>query len=143
MRRLNHLTYLDLSNNQLAGTFPEWVHSLTDLELLNLGQNRFSGEIPLVIGQRLNNLRAFFKSSLGSHGKYADLRQIYSEFLTNYYPWMEHSKDLFWVDLNRSLDNRNLPETLDAYLKAEEKYLNSIIFRNFRLDQGAMSITPD
>jgi hypothetical protein len=127
------LTYLDLSNNQLTGLFPEWVHDLRHLELLNLGQNSFSGEIPLVIGhgQRLYNLREFFNLpfQLGSHEKYSILRQSYKEFFRAHYPWMKRSKDLVWAG-----NVINFSGVLDAYLKAEANHLTSTVFQNIRRD---------
>jgi hypothetical protein len=55
MGRLNRLDFLDLSNNQLTGPFPAWAHNLRFLEILNLGQNDISGEIPLIVGEELND----------------------------------------------------------------------------------------
>ena len=129
MRRLNQLTYLDLSNNQLTGFFPQWAHDLGHLELLNLGQNYFSGEIPLIIGHRLYNLREFFNSPAGRHENYAILRHSYKEFERTHYPWMKRSKILLWA--------RNVidfTEDLDAYLKAEANHLTSTVFQNIRRD---------
>ncbi len=46
---------LDLSENELNGTIPSELGSLTNLEELNLSQNQLSGTIPLELGS-LNNL---------------------------------------------------------------------------------------
>ena len=67
------MAYLDLSNNQLTGPFPTWVHRLKKLIILNLGQNYFAGEIPFVIregyfGERpLTNIREFIRLLSTSH----------------------------------------------------------------------------
>ena len=118
------------------GHFPEWVHDLTHLELLNLGQNYFSGEIPLVIGRRLMNLRTFFNSPAGRHEKYAALRQTFKEFFRTHYPWMKRSKDLFWLESRVSWDEKILDFSgiLDAHLKAEANHLTSTVFENIRRD---------
>ena len=107
---------------------------MTHLELLNLGQNYFSGEIPLVIGRRLMNLRTFFNSPAGRHEKYAALRQTLKEFGRTHYPWMKRSKDLFWLDLSRSWNSRITTEILNEYLKAEANHLTSTVFDNIRRD---------
>ena len=130
---MTQLTYLDLSNNQLTGHFPEWVHGLTKLQLLNLGQNHISGEIPIVIGRRLMNLRTFFNSPAGRHEKYSTIRPSFKEFFRAYYPWMKRSKDLFWVDSIASW-HENFSGILDAYYKAEANQITSKLFENIRRD---------
>ena len=133
---MNQLTYLDLSNNQLTGHFPEWFHRLTHLKLLNLGQNHISGEIPLFIGRRLMNLRTFFNSPAGRHEKYAAFRQTLKEFGRTHYPWMKRSKDLFWLNSRVSWHEKNsdFSGILDAHLKAEANHLMSAVFENIRGD---------
>ena len=135
MRELNRLNYLDLSNNQLTGHFHEWVHALTHLQLLNLGQNHFSDGIPLVIGARLKNLRSFFNSPAGRHEKYSTLCQSYKEFFRAYYFWTKSSNDMFWVNPGGSWINRKLTaESLDSYLKAEANQITSKVYENIRRD---------
>ena len=133
---MNQLTYLDLSNNQLTGHFPEWVHGLTHLKLLNLGQNHISGEIPVVIGGgRLKNLRTFFNSPAGRRDKYSTLRQSYQEFFRAYYFWTKSSNDLFWVNPGGSWNDRKLTsESVDSYLKAEANQISTQVFENIRRD---------
>jgi hypothetical protein len=79
--RLNHLHFLDLSNNQLTGPFPAWAHNLRFLEILNLGQNDISGEIPLVVGEERNDGGHWFPVVLGEErveirldGQFVDFR---------------------------------------------------------------------
>jgi hypothetical protein len=45
------LYYIDLSNNQLTGTFPESFHRLRGLKHLDLGHNYITGEIPTRLGE--------------------------------------------------------------------------------------------
>jgi hypothetical protein len=131
---LNQLTYVDISNNQLTGPFPEWVHSLTRLELLNFGQNHFSGQIPLSIGGRLKNLRSFFNSPAGCHDRLKTLRESYKEFFRAYYFWTKSSNDLFWVDSTGAWNDRKFTEILNEYLKAEANQITSKVFKNIRRD---------
>ena len=53
--RSGRVVELDLSENELNGTIPSELGSLTYLEELNLSQNQLSGTIPLELGS-LNNL---------------------------------------------------------------------------------------
>ena len=53
--RNGRVVELDLSENELNGTIPSELGSLTYLEELNLSQNQLSGTIPLELGS-LNNL---------------------------------------------------------------------------------------
>ncbi len=55
--RNGRVVELDLSENELNGTIPSELGSLTYLEELNLSQNQLSGTIPLELGS-LNNLTA-------------------------------------------------------------------------------------
>jgi len=58
-RDLNNLTYLDLSNNQLAGSIPVEIGDLSNLNELWLSNNQFIGDIPPELGDlsNLTNLR--------------------------------------------------------------------------------------
>ncbi|KAL7225646.1 hypothetical protein ACSBR1_020913 [Camellia fascicularis] len=47
---LDHLSYLDLSNNQFAGLIPTCFANLSGLLLLNLRRNNFRGSIPQTFG---------------------------------------------------------------------------------------------
>ena len=134
MRELNRLKYLDLSNNRLTGNFPEWVNGLSHLRLLNLGQNHFSGQIPLSIGGRLKNLRLFFNSPEGRLDRYSILRESYKRFFRAYYFWTKSSNDLFWVDSGEIWNNIKFPQVLDAYLKAEANQITSKVFKTIRRD---------
>lgn len=55
---VTNLQALDLSNNQLNGSFPAGFKSFTELQLLNIGGNNFSGSLPTSIGNitTLNSL---------------------------------------------------------------------------------------
>jgi hypothetical protein len=48
--RLNSLTRVDLSRNQLTGTIPIGLGTRPDLAVLNLGSNRLTGTIPSAVG---------------------------------------------------------------------------------------------
>ena len=47
--RLNSLTRVDLSRNQLIGTIPIGLSTRPDLAVLNLGSNRLTGTIPIAV----------------------------------------------------------------------------------------------
>ena len=54
---LSNLTFLNLSNNRLDGSIPAQLGSLTELGTLNLKQNQLTGSIPSELGD-LSNLLA-------------------------------------------------------------------------------------
>jgi hypothetical protein len=141
---LDWLTFLDLSNNQLTGPFPEWTHNLKRLDLLNLAQNDLSGEIPLVIGEGRNdsgrpltNIRELIgllstpNSLFPLRESDKNLRRTLIRFQREY-PF-RNSIDLLWMDPGRSYwGPTNLQEVIEEYIKAEEDRLLSKIFENVR-----------
>ncbi len=51
------VTWLNLASNQLTGTIPTEIGSLTNLTSLNLGSNQLTGTIPAEIGSLTNFAR--------------------------------------------------------------------------------------
>ncbi|KAF5766919.1 putative leucine-rich repeat-containing, plant-type, leucine-rich repeat domain superfamily [Helianthus annuus] len=54
-----HLSFLDLSDNSLAGQIPDCLWNFKALKVLNLGQNKLSGRLPASIGY-LTNLEVLY-----------------------------------------------------------------------------------
>ncbi|CAH8358014.1 unnamed protein product [Eruca vesicaria subsp. sativa] len=52
--KVNSLVFLDLSSNKLAGTLPESLGALRNLQILDLSSNSFTGSIPSSIGNMLS-----------------------------------------------------------------------------------------
>ncbi|KAG2326767.1 hypothetical protein Bca52824_009495 [Brassica carinata] len=50
----NSLVFLDLSSNKIAGTLPESLGALRNLQILDLSSNSFTGSIPSSIGNMLS-----------------------------------------------------------------------------------------
>ncbi|XP_057765342.1 receptor-like protein kinase BRI1-like 3 [Salvia miltiorrhiza] len=76
------MIYLDLSYNQLSGSIPASLGSMTYLQVLNLGHNGLSGEIPSSVGGLKsagvldlshNKLQGFIPGSLGGLTFLSDL----------------------------------------------------------------------
>lgn len=118
MTNLQNLGILDLSINYFQGSFPEWVHRLEMLLILNLGQNRFSGDVPLVIGGRLKSLRDHFRPDTTRHfqEEYASLREIYMNFFKTHYRYFRDSKDFLWISNQQS--PFEYKEYVNAYIEA-------------------------
>ena len=56
MGSLTYLIFLTLSNNHLSGELPSALQNYTNIRTLDLGGNRFSGNIPASIGQTMPSL---------------------------------------------------------------------------------------
>ncbi|KAJ0240040.1 LRRNT_2 domain-containing protein [Hirschfeldia incana] len=75
----NSLVFLDLSSNKLAGTLPESLGALSNLQILDLSSNSFTGSIPSSIGNMasLKKIDLSFNAMNGnipeSLGKLAEL----------------------------------------------------------------------
>ncbi|KAG1362577.1 receptor-like protein EIX2 [Cocos nucifera] len=65
-----YLQSLHLRNNRLSGKLPSLLKNCKQLVILDLSENRFSGELPIWIGERLRSLRVlsfrtnFFNGSI-------------------------------------------------------------------------------
>ncbi|CAA3016563.1 LRR receptor-like serine threonine- kinase GSO2 [Olea europaea subsp. europaea] len=55
-RSLNFLKFLSLSNNNLSGEVPSSLGNCTQLRRLDIGDNQFSGKIPVWIGENMPSL---------------------------------------------------------------------------------------
>ncbi|KAK9716195.1 hypothetical protein RND81_06G217300 [Saponaria officinalis] len=69
LANLTRLTTLDLSENQLTGSFPTWFPSLRNLEYLHLGVNQLEGPISQGISE-MHKLRALYLT--GNSGLFGD-----------------------------------------------------------------------
>lgn len=145
---MSQLQYFDLSNNQLTGLFPEWVHSLRHLAFLNLGQNDITGNIPLVIGEgrpnggSLTNIREFVRLlrtpgvSIPHRNRFGTLRlDSFMRFLKKYYFYIKTSIDLLWIDLDSpDFDAIILQDIIDKYIQNQEKYMLTKAFQNMLMN---------
>ncbi|XP_028785860.1 receptor-like protein EIX2 [Neltuma alba] len=48
--QLEHLQFLDVSENSFSGPIPDWLGQLEHLQVLDVGENSFSGPIPSTLG---------------------------------------------------------------------------------------------
>ena len=132
MAHLRQLEILDLSNNDFQGAFPEWVHEFEKLKVLNLGQNSFSGDVPLVIGGRLKSLRKHFSRYYTDiqveyyQKQYTSLRRKYMDFLKTRHPYLKDSNDFLWLSHNQS--PFQYKDYVNAYIEAEPIHQFSKLF---------------
>jgi hypothetical protein len=47
------MQFFNVRDNNLSGTIPQAAGAWTDLDVLNLSRNRFSGPIPTTVGQMI------------------------------------------------------------------------------------------
>nr|XP_048326839.1 receptor-like protein EIX1 [Ziziphus jujuba var. spinosa] len=103
---LNHLNYLDLSNNDFGGIrIPSFIGSLESLTYLNLTNAGFKGIIPHQIGN-LSSLRC-----LGLQGQYDSLDQ--SELYVGNLHWLSGLSSVQQLDMS----NVNLSKASDHWLQ--------------------------
>ncbi|GAU49749.1 hypothetical protein TSUD_43360 [Trifolium subterraneum] len=97
-----NLQFLDISNNQLKGEFPDCWMNLASLKLVELSNNKLSGKIPFSMGNLVNiealNLR---KNSLSG--------QLPSSL-------KNCSNTLSWLDLGENMFHGPLPLWIGDYL---------------------------
>ncbi|VVB02136.1 unnamed protein product [Arabis nemorensis] len=67
----NSLVFLDLSSNKLAGTLPESLGALRNLQILDLSSNSFTGSVPSSIGN-MASLKKLDLSYNAMNGKIAE-----------------------------------------------------------------------
>ncbi|KAL9994967.1 putative non-specific serine/threonine protein kinase [Helianthus debilis subsp. tardiflorus] len=68
-KSLPSITRLNLSGNYLEGPIPSLIGDLSELETLDLSQNRFSGEVPLGLFTNLTRLEVLKLSNNIFHGE--------------------------------------------------------------------------
>ncbi|XP_073124290.1 receptor-like protein EIX2 [Henckelia pumila] len=84
---LNHLIYLDLSNNDfIRSDFPEFICSLGQLQYLDLSNANLGGLIPQRVGNLSKLLYLNVRGNLGLHSKNLD--------------WISHLPSLEYLDLS-------------------------------------------
>ncbi|KAJ4769929.1 Leucine-rich receptor-like protein kinase family protein [Rhynchospora pubera] len=81
---LKNLSYLDLSNNELPGVFPQFLYNCSSLQHLNIAQNFFVGTLPTDIYKLPSSLTYFDVSGNNftgeipiSIGRLANLKELH------------------------------------------------------------------
>nr|XP_051209121.1 receptor-like protein EIX2 isoform X2 [Lolium perenne] len=84
----NELQKLDLSENSLTGSLPDWIGRFSNLKMLYLDLNKLAGEIPVGI-RELRNLTILSLSSNNLHGTITE--DHFTNLTTLQHMWISHN----------------------------------------------------
>ncbi|KAK3225033.1 hypothetical protein Dsin_004895 [Dipteronia sinensis] len=105
LTQLSNLTILDLSRNQLVGSFPDgFCAILTSIESLDVSSNRLNGSLPESIGQLSSILDL-------------DVSSNFLEALTGFLHF--NSKPLDWEPANRGIMSQKWLQTQHTFLSLD------------------------
>jgi hypothetical protein len=124
----------------LTGPFPGWVNRLKSLRLLNLGQNNFSGEIPLVIGDGRNDGGAILIGiGKGRMGPLKNLQEfIHLLWSTDRIFESLRVNLMLWIDPEYKFYSPiNIQDIIDVCIKAEDIHLLTMVY------EGIQKIGPE
>ena len=126
MGELEHLSWLELKENELAGIIPSELGKLNNLGTLNLTSNRLTGSIPAEFGHLLNlesldlgrnRLKESIPSELGNLEKLTILG-LYGNELTGVIPSdLGRLVNLNWLQLKHNNLTGGIPPELDKLKK--------------------------
>lgn len=121
LSNLSRIRLIDLSRNQLKGTFPDWMSNLRNLQMLNLGQNDIIEKIPATVGANLIN----FDKYLHSDQLPESFRPLLIEHNELFKLFHDVKKgDLFWFNPTYwAKQEETLTSILSNYLAAEKANL--------------------
>ncbi|KAH9735405.1 MDIS1-interacting receptor like kinase 2 [Citrus sinensis] len=127
-----NLQYLNLWNNNLSGSIPPQIGSLSNLKYLNLRWNNLTGTIPKEIGS-LRNLEVLYLSNNNLHGttpieigSLRNLEELYlrSNKLSGVLPQeIGNLKSLIWLSVMYNTVGGPIPSTLFRLTNLERLFL--------------------
>ena len=121
---MKKLEQLELGDNQLRCSFPQWVADFPRLLHLNLGQNDISGDIPEAMGMNLINLRQFLWVNRQTT-RFDKIYRYYDALLGLFNDHIPHRRDLIWIHSNLPLEHVPLIQPLIvAYISTESARLS-------------------
>ncbi|GAU39502.1 hypothetical protein TSUD_68660 [Trifolium subterraneum] len=127
-----HVTSIDLSSRNLAGTLPSNLNSLTQLTILNLQNNNFSGPLP-----SLANLSSLTIAYLGNNqfnavppAAFSGLTSLQNLSISknDFQPWtfpseLTQSSNLNYLDFDFANINGTLPDIFNNFTSLTELHL--------------------
>jgi Leucine-rich repeat (LRR) protein len=129
----DHVTSVDLNNNNLAGTIPVELGNLPNLSQLYLYFNRLSGAIPAELGnfknlKRLylfnNQLTGSIPPELGNLSNLIGLSLVFNQLSGEIPKELGNLSKLRWFYLSYNRLEGSIPGELGQLKKLEELYLN-------------------
>ncbi|KAF8049847.1 hypothetical protein N665_2110s0006 [Sinapis alba] len=122
--RSSNLTQINLSNNRLSGPIPGSIKNLRSLQILLLGSNRFTGQIPSEIGRSLlkidmssNNLSGKIPPEFGDCQSLTYLDLSHNQISGQIPVQISQIRILSYLNVSWNLLNQSLPVEI-GYMKS-------------------------
>jgi Leucine-rich repeat (LRR) protein len=112
---INEIDWISLRQNNFRGSIPDWIGSLILLKHLDLGENEFSGELPIKIFKNLKVLGLYETLIEGLPSNL--IQRIHTRM-----HWGSLSQ-LSYLDLSGNILNGTVPESIGELVLLKEFYL--------------------
>ncbi|KAL9143168.1 hypothetical protein ABFS82_14G218600 [Erythranthe guttata] len=142
---LQHLSYLDLSQNEFEETIPSFIGSIASLEYLNLSRAGFYGTVPRSIGD-LSNLRVLILEGNYDESQLSvqlNVNNVAREMDVDSLEWLSRLSRLEllhvnYVNLSRAASWQQVINTLPSLVELKFRYCN-LNFDNAPFNNGVIS----
>ncbi|XP_028755419.1 receptor-like protein EIX2 [Neltuma alba] len=131
--QLEHLQFVDVSENSFSGPIPDWLGQLEHLHFLDVSANSFSGRLPDSLGQlehlhfldvSANSFSGPLPDSLGQlkHLQFLDFSE--NSFTGPIPSTLRDISSLIYLDVSSNYLNGSLPETIGQLFNLKALYFD-------------------